>query len=116
MFPAEALTAALVNSSPLSGLISVFLAVCSPVITELSRTKLCYIQLRPGYHGDACSIHTIGRRVRTLPLLERDIIDGDVPLDPGAADALEYHLCDEMEHKQNKARLKSLFWTRHQLL
>ncbi len=64
------------------------------VITEVSWTKLCYMQLWSGYHGDACSIRTIGWRVRTHPLLERDIIDGDVPLDPGAADALEYHLCD----------------------
>lgn len=95
--PRLALTVILVNSSPLPALISVFLAVCSSVITELSWTTLCSLlctQLWPGYHGDACSIHTIGRRVRTLPLLQRDIINGNVPLDPWTADALEYHLRD----------------------
>lgn len=95
--PRLALTISLVNSSPLPALISVFLAVCSSVITELSWTTSCLLQrtqLWPGYHGDACSIHTIGRRVRTLPLLQRDIINGNVPLDPWTADALKYHLRD----------------------
>lgn len=48
--------------------------------------------LRSGSHDCGDQSLTVGWRVGTLPLLDGDVIDGDVSLDTRASDPLDQHL------------------------